>query len=136
MTEGEAQAEGLECECRSIPLDLIPRALVNRDTRGVVKIVAEKETGLIRGVHMLAPNAGDAILASVYAIECGMTVEQLANIWCPYLTISEGIKLAAQAFTIDIAKALVLRRVVRISEVRISLWTTSWSMLQDPHRRP
>jgi hypothetical protein len=98
--------------------------------------VAEKETGLIRGVHMLAPNAGDAILASVYAIECGMTVEQLANIWCPYLTISEGIKLAAQAFTIDIAKALVLRRVVRISEVRISLWTTSWSMLQDPHRRP
>jgi mercuric reductase len=33
-----------------------------------------------------------------------MTVHQLANIWCPYLTISEGITLAAQAFTMDVAK--------------------------------
>lgn len=104
LTEEEAERAGFECECRSIPLDLVPRALVNRDTRGIVKIVAEKNTGRIRGIHMLANNAGDAILAGVYAIECGMTVEQLANIWCPYLTISEGIKLAAQAFTMDVAK--------------------------------
>jgi mercuric reductase len=53
---------------------------------------------------MLAQNAGDAILAGVYAVECRMKVQQLANIWCPYLTISEGIKLAAQAFTMDVAK--------------------------------
>lgn len=104
LTEAEAERAGLDCECRSIPLDLLPRALVNRDTRGVVKIVAERTSGLVRGVHMLAPNAGDAILAGVYAIECGMTVHQLANIWSPYLTISEGIKLAAQAFTMDVAK--------------------------------
>lgn len=104
MTDAEAQAAGLDCECRSIPLAYVPRALVNRDTRGLVKIVAESKTGIIRGVHMLAPNAGDAILAGVYAIECGMTVKQVANIWCPYLTIAEGIKLAAQAFTMDVAK--------------------------------
>lgn len=104
MTDAEAQAAGLQCECRSIPLELVPRALVNRDTRGVVKIVAEVETGVVHGVHMVAQNAGDAILAGVYAIECGMTVHQMANIWCPYLTISEGIKLAAQAFTMDVAK--------------------------------
>jgi mercuric reductase len=104
MTETEAQQVGLDCECRSIPLDLVPRALVNRDTRGVVKIVAERNTGTVRGIHMLAPNAGDAILAGVYAIECGMTAKQLANVWCPYLTIAEGIKLAAQVFTMDVAK--------------------------------
>ena len=104
MTDAEAQAAGLDCECRSIPLEYVPRALVNRDTRGLVKIVAESRTGIVRGVHMLAPNAGDAILAGVYAIECGMTVKQVANIWCPYLTIAEGIKLAAQAFTMDVAK--------------------------------
>lgn len=52
----------------------------------------------------MASNAGDALLAGVYAIECGMTVQQLANVWCPYLTISEGIKLAAQAFTMDVSK--------------------------------
>lgn len=104
MTDAEAQAAGLDCECRTISLDVVPRALVNRDTRGVVKIVAERETGVVRGVHMLAQNAGDAILAGVYAIECGMTVKQVANVWCPYLTIAEGIKLAAQAFTMDVAK--------------------------------
>ena len=82
----------------------MPRALVNRETREVVKIVAERQTGLVRGVHMPAPNAGDTLLTGVYAIECGMTVRQLANIWCPYLTISEGIMLAAQAFTMDVSK--------------------------------
>lgn len=104
LTDAEAQKAGLECECRSIPLEFVPRALVNRDTRGLVKIVAESKTGTVRGVHMLAQNAGDAILAGVYAIECGMTVKQVANIWCPYLTIAEGIKLAAQAFTMEVAK--------------------------------
>jgi mercuric reductase len=104
MTEAEAQGAGIECECRSIPLEFVPCALVNRDTRGLVKIVAESKSGVVRGVHMLAPNAGDAILAGVYAIECAMTVKQVANIWCPYLTIAEGIKLAAQAFTMEVAK--------------------------------
>jgi mercuric reductase len=104
LTDAEAQKAGLECECRSVPLEYVPRALVNRDTRGLVKIVAESKTGTVRGVHMLAQNAGDAILAGVYAIECGMTVKQVANIWCPYLTIAEGIKLAAQSFTMEVAK--------------------------------
>jgi mercuric reductase len=104
MTEADTKTAGIECECRSIPLAFVPRALVNRDTRGLVKIVAESKTGVVRGVHMLAPNAGDSILAGVYAIEFRMTVNQIANIWCPYLTVSEGIKLAAQAFTMDIAK--------------------------------
>jgi mercuric reductase len=104
LTDHEAQEAGLECECRSVPLTVVPRALVNRDTRGLVKIVAERQTGIVRGVHMLADNAGDSILAGVYAIECHMTVQQLANIWCPYLTMSEGIKLAAQAFMMDVTK--------------------------------
>lgn len=65
MTDAESQEAGLECECRTIPLSLVPRAPVNRDTRGVVKIVAEATTGIVRGVHIVAPNAGDAILAGL-----------------------------------------------------------------------
>lgn len=104
MTEAEAEKAGLECECRTVSLDIVPRALVNRDTRGLVKIVAQRNNGIIRGIHMLAHNAGDSILAGVYAIDCGMTVERLANLWCPYLTTSEAIKLAAQAFILDVSK--------------------------------
>src|SRR6266540_3869316 len=48
--------------------------------------------------------AGDVIQASVYAVKLGMTVGELADTWAPYLTMGEGLKLAAQAFTRDITK--------------------------------
>jgi mercuric reductase len=104
LTEAEADAQGLDCECRTIPLEYVPRALVDRDTRGLVKLVAERDGGRVRGLHVLAHNAGDVILAGVYALQAGMTVQQIANTWAPYLTMSEGIKLAAQAFVSDVTK--------------------------------
>ncbi|MGC8460602.1 MAG: mercury(II) reductase [Candidatus Dormibacteria bacterium] len=103
MTDEEANHAGLVCECRVLPLAQVPRAIVNRDTRGVAKIVAERESGRVLGVHLLADGAGDAILAAIYALECGMTVEQLATTWTPYLTMAEAIKLTAQSFTRDVA---------------------------------
>jgi mercuric reductase len=101
LTEAEALQRGLDCESRVLDLENVPRAIVSRNTRGLVKLVAERESGRIVGVHLLADGAGDAILAGVYAIEAGRTVEQLAAGWNPYLTIGEGIHLAAQSFTRD-----------------------------------
>ncbi len=103
-TDAQAAEQGLDCECRVLPLDFVPRAIVNRDTRGLIKIVAERGSGRIRGVHVLADNAGDVIAAAVYAVQAGMTVTQMADTWCPYLTMAEGLKLAAQTFTRDVAK--------------------------------
>ncbi|MDA8264942.1 MAG: mercury(II) reductase [Actinomycetota bacterium] len=103
MTDEEANEAGLVCACRILPLTQVPRAIVNRDTRGVAKIVAERESGRVLGVHLLAEGAGDAILAAVYALEGGWTVEQLATAWTPYLTMAEAIKLTAQSFTRDVA---------------------------------
>jgi mercuric reductase len=104
LTDAQVADVGLSCACRVLPLSYVPRAIVNRDTRGVVKIVAEVTTGKVVGIHMAAEGAGDAILAATYALEAGMTVEQLASTWAPYLTMAEGIKLAAQSFTTDVAK--------------------------------
>ena len=104
LTDAQAADAGLACTCRVLPLSYVPRAIVNRDTRGVVKIVAEVATGKVVGVHLAAEGAGDAILAATYALEAGMTVEQLASTWAPYLTMAEGIKLAAQSFMTDVAK--------------------------------
>ncbi|MEV5695490.1 mercury(II) reductase [Micromonospora globbae] len=104
LTDAQAAEQGLDCECRVLPLDYVPRAIVNRDTRGLIKIVAERGNGRIRGVHALADNAGDVIAAAVYAVQAGMTVAQMADTWCPYLTMAEGLKLAAQTFTRDVAK--------------------------------
>lgn len=104
LTDAQVGLAGLACTCRVLPLSYVPRAIVNRDTRGLVKIVAEQGSGRVVGVHIAAVNAGDAILAATYALEAGLTVDQLATTWAPYLTMSEGIKLAAQSFRTDVAK--------------------------------
>jgi mercuric reductase len=100
LTEAQARQD-FEVESRVLDLAVVPRAIVSRSPRGLVKLVAARETGRIVGVHLLADGGGDAILAGVYAIEAGMTVEQMADSWNPYLTIGEAIHLAAQSFTRD-----------------------------------
>jgi len=104
MTDEQASTAGIRCDCRVLPLQYVPRALVNRDTRGFVKIVADADTGLIVGVTAVAQAAGELAAAAVYILNAGMTVEQVANLWCPYLTMTEGIKIAAQSFTTDVSK--------------------------------
>jgi mercuric reductase len=102
LTDEQAVAAGYGCECRVVELRHIPRARVNLDTRGLFKIVAESKTGRVLGIHALAGNAGDAILAGVYAVKFGLTVDDLANTWAPYLTMAEGIRLTAQSFSTDV----------------------------------
>lgn len=104
LTDEQARQQGYECECRLLELEHIPRPIVNLDTRGAFKIVAERGSGKILGVHAIATNAGEVILAGVYAVKFGLTIMDLADTWCPYLTMAEGIKLTAQAFTTDIDK--------------------------------
>jgi mercuric reductase len=104
LTEDQAAQQGVACRCRVLPMSAVPRALVNRDTRGFVKIVAEAATGRIVGVSVVADGAGDVIQGAVYAIQFGLTTEQLAKTWAPYLTSAEGLRLAAQTFTRDVGK--------------------------------
>jgi mercuric reductase len=104
LTEAEAHEHGLECESRVLDLNDVPHALVSRNTHGLVKLVAERDSGRVLGVHLLADGAGDAILAGVYAIETERTVDDLADSWSPYLTIGEAIHLAALSFIRDPGK--------------------------------
>lgn len=104
MTEKEAVAAGIRCECRVLPLEYVPRALVNRDTRGFIKVVAELGTGRILGISAVARDAGEIAAAGVYILEAGMTTAQVAAAWCPYLTMAEGIRIAAKAITTDVSK--------------------------------
>jgi mercuric reductase len=104
LTDAQAVAAGFACECRVVPLEYVPRALVNRDSRGVVKLVAERGTGRLLGAHVVAEGAGDVIAAAGYALTARMSVHDLAEQWSPYLTMAEGLKIAAQAFTRDVTK--------------------------------
>jgi mercuric reductase len=104
LTDREANGEGVTCQCRILPLEYVPRALVNRDTRGFIKIVADNDTGRILGITAVAKGAGEIAAAGVYILEAGLTVNQVASMWSPYLTMAEGIKIACQSYTTDVSK--------------------------------
>jgi mercuric reductase len=104
VTEAEARKRGMVVRSSVIGLDQVPRALAARDTRGLVKLVAEQATGRLLGAHMLAPEAGDSIQTAALAIRQGMTVTDLAETIFPYLTTVEALKLAALGFTKNVAK--------------------------------
>lgn len=104
MTEAELLAVGMRCDCRVLPLKYVPRALVNRDTRGFIKLVADADTGRVHGITAVAKDAGEIAAAGVYILQAGMTIDQIAYSWAPYLTMTEGLKIAAQSFTTDVSK--------------------------------
>ena len=104
LTEAQAGAQSLKVKTSTLDLKYVPRALAARDTRGLIKLVAEANSGRLLGAHILAPEGADSIQTAVLAIKCSMTVEQLAETIFPYLTTVEGLKLAAQTFSKDVAK--------------------------------
>jgi mercuric reductase len=101
LTEQQALAAGHDCDSRVLGAHDIPRALANHDTRGTLKIVAEATTGRVMGVHAALDGAGDVMLAATYAIKFGLTVDDVADTWAPYLTMSEALRIAAGLFRSD-----------------------------------
>lgn len=104
LTGQQAREQGREVKTSVLPLEAVPRALVNHDTVGVIKLVADARTNRLVGAHVVAENAGDVIYAATLAVKFGLTVSDLTDNFAPYLTMSEGLKLAAQAFGKDVSK--------------------------------
>ncbi len=104
LTEAQAQQAGHETATSLLPLQHLPRALAARDTRGLIKLVADRKTKRLLGAHILAPEGADSIQTATMALKSGMTYEQLGATIFPYLTTVEGLKLAAQTFEKDVAK--------------------------------
>lgn len=102
LTEAQAKQQGLEVESRKLDLENVPRALANMDTRGFIKLVAEKDSGRIIGCQVLASEAGEIIQSAALAIRNRMTITELADQLFPYLTMVEGLKLTAQTFNKDV----------------------------------
>ncbi|ADU31332.1 mercury(II) reductase [Evansella cellulosilytica] len=104
LTEEQAKEKGYEVKTSVLPLSAIPRAIVNRETTGVFKLVADAKTLKVLGVHIVSENAGDVIYSATLAVKFGLTVEDLKETIVPYLTMTEGLKLAALTFDKDVSK--------------------------------
>ena len=102
LSEADAEARGYATDSRILTLDNVPRALVNFDTGGFIKIVAERESGRLLGVQAVAGEAGELIQTAVMALRARMTVNDIADELFPYLTMVEGLKLCAQTFTKEV----------------------------------
>ncbi|KGB55938.1 Mercuric reductase MerA [Sphingopyxis sp. LC81] len=104
LTEAQAIAAGYATRTSILPLENVPRALAARDTRGLIKLVADDRTRKLLGAHILAPEGADSIQTAAMALRCGLTIDDLAETIFPYLTTVEGLKLAAQTFDRDVKR--------------------------------
>jgi mercuric reductase len=102
MTDDEANAAGIICECNTIPLSAVPRAGAIHDTRGVIKMVLERPTRRVVGVSMLGVNAGEVIHEAAMALRFGATTEDFIDMIHVYPTMAEALKIVAISFTKDV----------------------------------
>jgi dihydrolipoamide dehydrogenase len=94
-TEEELKAAGVEYKVGSFPIKALGRARASMDTAGLIKVLADKTTDEVLGVHMIAPRAADLIMEAVVAMEYRASAEDIARICHPHPTYSEGVKEAA-----------------------------------------
>lgn len=104
LTDAEAVGEGFRCACHTIPFSLVPKAPTINDERGAIKMVIDRESHKILGVHMVAPLAADLIHEATLALKFGMTVEHIIDTVHVFPTLSEATKIAAQSYVRDISK--------------------------------
>jgi len=104
LDEVQARAAGLDAEAATLPLSHVPRCLAARDTRGFIKLIRDRSTDRLLGARILAPEGSELLMEVAVAIKHRVTVTELRSLFHPYLTLGEGVKLAAITFGKDVKK--------------------------------
>lgn len=104
MTEAEAIAAGHRCWCATIPMELVPRAGAIRDTRGLIKMVADADSKEVLGVSMVGAGAPEVIHEAAMAMRFRATLDDFIDQLHVYPTMAESLKIVAIARYKDPAK--------------------------------
>jgi mercuric reductase len=104
LTDKQAVERGYRCACRTAKMDQVPRAQAVRNLRGVIKMVAERESRRVLGVSMLGMDAAEVVHEAAMGIRLGAAVEDFVGMLHIYPTMSEVLKIVALSFTKDISK--------------------------------
>ena len=94
-TEEQLKEEGTEFKIGKFPFTANGRAKANRQTDGFVKVLADKTTDRVLGVHIVGPMAGEMIGEAAVLMEFGGSAEDLARTCHAHPTLTEAIKEAA-----------------------------------------
>ena len=100
----QAEVAGIDAEATTLAMEHVPRAIAARDTRGSVTLVRDRESDRLVGARVLAPEGSELLMEAALAIRHGVTTQQLADAFHPYLTLSEAVKLAALTFRKDVGQ--------------------------------
>lgn len=85
-------------------MSYVPSALAARDTRGFIKLIRDRKTDRLLGARILALDGSELLMELAVAIRGQLTIAELREMLHSYLTLSEGIKLAALTFGKDVSK--------------------------------
>jgi len=97
LTEAQAKEKGYEPVVGKFPFTALGRALIAGETEGFVKVVADKSSDLVLGVHIVGAEASDMIGEAALAIEMGATLEDIGFTIHPHPTLPEALMEAAEA---------------------------------------
>jgi dihydrolipoamide dehydrogenase len=97
LSEAEAKEQGHAVQVGKYHFVASGRALTLGETDGLCKIVADAQTGLLLGVHLVGPEVTELIAGAAHALEMGATAEDLARTIHPHPTLSEALMEAAMA---------------------------------------
>lgn len=97
LSEEAARSRGLDVTSAVVPLYLSGRFVAENGVKapGAVKLVAETESRVVRGIHMIGPYAPETIWGAVAVLEDELTVDDLRQVVFPHPTVSEGIREAS-----------------------------------------
>lgn len=104
LSDDEANAQGYECACRTVPISLVPRAGAVRETAGLIKMVADAKTGKVLGVSMHGLNAAEVIHEAAMGLRFGATIDDFAKMLHIFPTMAEALKIVALSYTKDVSK--------------------------------
>jgi mercuric reductase len=104
LRESEAGARHIAHECRSLSLENTGISAISGSIPGMVKIVAERNTGRILGVHICAPLAAEMIHEGICAVKFGLTTDDLIDTLHVFPTYSGTLQVCARSFRKDLPK--------------------------------
>ncbi|MDD2735476.1 MAG: mercury(II) reductase [Desulfuromonadaceae bacterium] len=103
-TEESARQAGYDCVTNCMPVSAIAKAHITGMTSGVFKMIADRITGRILGVHLVCHRGAEIINEAALALHMRATIADVASTSHVYPSIGEGLKLCAQGFSQDISR--------------------------------
>jgi len=102
-SEESARTAGYNTVVNCMPASAIPKAHVTGMTDGLIKMIADRDSGRLLGIHLVCQRGADMINEAALALQLRATVTDLPSTMHVYPSIGEGLKLCAQGVNLDIS---------------------------------